>query len=208
MPNWCKNKIVIIGDNTSIKEILEKIGTIPVDSKKVLFETLIGTDTDSSHSWLESNLKRYGTKWDVCPGDSNIEFNDNRITMSLTTAWSPPVPFCITLAKEYGVQVEIIYSEPSNDFTGRNLINKWGDVIEEEDYDYNEGMFILNKNDFWRDRERDFLDEDENSIQDSVMTSYVKEKFPYLDEASQIRLVLLYNQFISSKIWPKDDSGE
>jgi len=205
MPNWCTNKIVIIGDISKIKEILEKIGTIPVDTKHVLFETLIGKDPDFEKSgWHESNLKCFGTKWDVAPEDSNIEFNDNRITMSPSTAWSPPVPFCITLAKEYGVQVEITYSEPGNDFAGRNLINKWGDVIEEEDYDYNEGMYILDTDEFWNDRENDYLDDEDIDGRD--MTTYVKGTYSYLNEAEQTRLVTIFETILKNQ--DEEDSGE
>jgi len=205
MPNWCSNKIIIIGDKSKIIEILEKLGTIPVSTKNVLFETLIGKDPDFDKiGWHESNLKNFGTKWDVCPDDSNIEFSEDQITMTPQTAWSPPVPFCITLAKEYGVQVEIIYSEPGCDFAGRNLINESGDVIEEEDYDYNEGMFILDPDGFWSDMENMYLDDEE--IDGMEMSTYVSNIFYYLDEASQKRLVGIFEQILKNQA--EEDSGE
>lgn len=203
MPNWCSNRIVITGDKSKIKEILEKLGTIPVDTKHVLFETLIGKDPDFDKSgWFESNQKRFGTKWDVAAEESNIEFSDEQITMSPATAWSPPVPFCITLAKEYGVQVDITYFEPGNDFSGHNLINEDGDLIEEEDYDYNEGMFFLDKDGFWNDRENDYLDTEE--VDGRSMTTYVEETYPYLDE--QTRLVAIFEQILKNQ--EDEDSGE
>lgn len=205
MPNWVSNEITITGDKSKIKEILEKIGTIPVDSKHTLFETLIGKDPDFDKiGWHESNLKNFGTKWDVAPEDSNIEFSEDKITMTPATAWSPPVPFCITLAKEYGVTVEITYSEPGCDFAGRNLINEEGDVIEEEDYDYNEGMYILDRDEFWNDRENDYLDVD--VIDGRDMATYVKRAYSYLNEAEQTRLVTIFETILKNQ--DEEDSGE
>ncbi len=144
MCNDCQNDITIIGDKNKIKEIIKKIGSIPFSLKLVLFETLIGNDPEIDKiGRYESNMKHFGTKWDVCTNDCNIKFSENKITMSMVTPGCPPVPFCITLAKEYGVKVKIIYSEPVNDFAGYNIINETGDVIEEQDYDYKEGIYYL-----------------------------------------------------------------
>ena len=203
MPNWCSNVIVITGDKDKIKTILEKLGTIPVNTDHKVFETLIGADTESN-GWYESNLKRYGTKWDVSPEDSNIEFSDDIITMSPPTAWSPPVPFCVTLAKEYGVQVEIKFFEPGCDFAGRSVINEQGEIIEEDDYDYNEGLYILDNDGFWNERENDLLSEDD--LEGKTLTEYVAQRFSYVDEESRPELVEIFEEILTND--DEDDSGE
>lgn len=195
MPNWCTNKIVITGDKSKIKEILEKIGTIPVDTKTVLFETLIGRDPEIDRiGWHESNLKRFGTKWDVAPQGCEIEFSDDTITMNPKTASSPPIPFCVALAQEYDVEVDITYFERLSDYAGRNLIFSTGDVIEEEDYDYTEGMYHLDNKKFWEDRANDDLEEMDLDIKD--VDTYVSETFPYLCEDGQRKLVGIYKQIL------------
>lgn len=205
MPNWCSNKIIITGDKSKINEILEKIGTIPVDSKCILFETLIGKDPDfDKNGWHESNLKNYGTKWDVCTGDSNIEFSDDTITMTPATAWSPPVPFCLTLAKEYGVNVNITFFEPGCDFAGRCEINDQGEITNEEDYDYNEGTYILDKDEFWNDRTMDYLDEEELDGRD--LKTYISQTFSYLNEEDSTKLLGIYENLIKEQ--DEDNSGE
>jgi hypothetical protein len=201
MPNWCYNKIVIKGDKSKIKEILEKIGTIPNATKSVLFKTLIGDGLNSESR--ESNIEMYGTKWDVSPEEASVEFSDEQINMTPQTAWSPPVPFCISLAKDYGVNVTITYFEPGNDFAGKCEINEDGEITNEEDYEYNEGTFILDPDEFWNDRENDYLDEED--LDDKDLKSYVSKTFPYLDETCQIRLVTIYEKTLKDE---DEDTGE
>jgi len=206
MPNWCNNIIVITGDKGKIKTILEKLGTIPVSSKNVLFETLIGKDPDFDKlGWYESNLKNFGTKWDVNPDDSNIEFSDDMITMTPDTAWSPPVQFCITLAKEYGVQVEIQFFEPLCDFAGRSVINEDGEIVEEEDYDYDEGMYILDSEGFWACREDDEIDEE--TLDGKSLEDYVATKYSYVDEDGRTKIIGYLTEALKNND-EEDDSGE
>ena len=206
MPNWCSNVIVITGDKDKIRTILEKLGTIPVSSKNVLFETLIGKDSDFDKlGWYESNLKNFGTKWDVCADDSNIEFSEDTITMTPDTAWSPPVQFCITLAKEFGVQVEIKFFEPGCDFAGRSVINEEGEIVEEEDYDYDEGMYILDSDGFWSDRENDYMDEE--TLDGQSLEDYVASKYSYVDEDGRLKIVGFLTEALKNND-EEDNSGE
>lgn len=191
MPNWCSNKIIIVGAPDNIKSVISKIREIPEGNKCVLFETLIGKD-EKSGDWYESNLKRYGTKWDVSVNECRGEFNENSIHLYPSTAWSPPVPFCMTLAKEYGVNVEIVYWESGNDFCGRVYINQDGVVESEDDYDYNEGMYNLMNEDFWNDRENDYLDDMES---DSIR-EYVEENFSFVNEDDKIRIIEIYKNLL------------
>lgn len=205
MPNWCSNTITITGEKENIRTILKKIGEIPTNDKDKLFETLIGNDPDIDKiGWYESNLKRFGTKWDVSVEDCNGEFNEDQIVLNPSTAWSPPVPFCITLAKEYGVQVEIKYFEPGCDFAGRNLINEEGDVIEEEDYDYNEGVYKLDNDMFWGDMENAYLDEDE--LKNKSVKEHVDETYPYVDESARPRLVEIFEGILETQ--SEENSGD
>jgi len=140
MGNKCLSIITISGDREKVKSVLRKIKEIKDGDSKILFETLIGTDPDQTRGWYESNLLRYGTKWDVSVDDCCGKWNDDRIILKPQTASSPPVTFCTTLAKDYGVNVDIIFFEPSENFSGKVSVNSLGETIEELDLEFNEGV--------------------------------------------------------------------
>lgn len=200
MPNWCSNEITITGDKDKIKSVLNQIREIPSNDNAVLFKTLIGEDPELNKvGWLESNLKRFGTKWDVSVSDCNGEFDEEQIKLYPNTAWSPPVPFCMTLAKEYGVNVNIQFFEPGCDFAGKATINSNGEMETEDDYQYDQGMYILDNEGFWIDRENDYLDEVED------MTTHIQERFPFLDETEVLQLKEIYDEIINNR---NEASGE
>jgi hypothetical protein len=140
MPNWCANVITISGDREKVKSVLRKIKEIRHGDCKTLFETLIGEDPDPNTGWYESNMNRYGTKWDVSVDDCYGKFDDDRIILRPQTAFSPPVKFCTTLAKEYEVNVDILFFEPMENFSGKVSINSLGETVEEIDLDYIDGV--------------------------------------------------------------------
>ncbi len=62
----------------------------------------------------------YGTKWDFDLKESNVnEVTEERITLSPSTAWSPPSEFCQKLTKKYGVSVTLDYEEGGVGFVGQ-----------------------------------------------------------------------------------------
>jgi hypothetical protein len=200
MPNWCNNSIVIQGDKDKIKTILEKIGDINSDCN--LFENLIGKDPDiDTIGWYESNLRRFGTKWDVSPNESNIEFCDDKITMSPQTAWSPPVYFCEALSKDYGVKVELTFYEPGCDFAGRVTFDENGEVVEELDYTYYEGLFHMDNESFWTEIDEYYFPLDYEKTPDD----YVKENFFYLNADDKDKVVEKYKDYILDQHNPEDE---
>lgn len=131
MSNLCKNKINITGEAEQIKAILVKLGEIPVNTKAIVFETLLGSDMRMGG--VESNLRRFGTKMDVSPDNCNIQFSDNQIIMSPKTEGTPPFEFCKTLAKDYEVNVELYFHNKDDKFCGMGKFNTLGDTVEEFD---------------------------------------------------------------------------
>ena len=192
MPNWCYNHIEVTGEPKDIKKISLIIQTLKNEGgNDRLFQALIGlpkgTDMENyeNQGWYGTNVDWFGTKWDV-----GVEFvqdvEEDRITFSGDTAWSPPVQFCIQLAKQYKVNVEMYYEEPGSDFTGKTWVDSGGNHTE-EDYSYSEGKYRFDGFDEWYESE--FLDhqseylveelQDENEI-DFVET--IKENFPFLKD--------------------------
>lgn len=59
-------------------------------------------------SWYDWNIAHWGTKWDLC--ESSIEkIDDNTVTISCQTAWSPPTNAFETLT-EQGWEVRALLS--------------------------------------------------------------------------------------------------
>jgi hypothetical protein len=67
------------------------------------------------------------------------KWDDNKIILKPLTE-TPPIPFCTTLAKEYGVNVNIIFFDPYKNFSGKVSVNSLGVTTEEIDLDYIDGV--------------------------------------------------------------------
>ena len=157
MPNWCSNWIVISGDEKKIKTIKFALQSLK-DNKddNGIFKALIGTKPGISKEnydnggWYDANLSFWGTKWDISYDEVNFNFDDKSISFSGDTAWSPPIEFAKELARTYGVDVELQYSESGNDFAGKTKCSADG-AIEELDYSYIEGTYHNDIESFWNE---------------------------------------------------------
>lgn len=182
MPNWCSNTITITGEKDNICRIKDMMDSIENKSESNLFQTLVGipdhmTEGEYKEKWYDTNVNNWGTKWDVSYDDAYPQFSDEEIILSPDTAWSPPIGFGTQLAKLYGVDVELFYTEPGCDFCGKTYCDEDGG-INEEDYDYCEGLFVFDREQFWMEMESQaeyFLLEDETSLKDFI------DKFNYVD---------------------------
>lgn len=162
MPNWCYNNIEVSGSPKNIGRIAAVIQTLKNskdkdDSTSNLFRGLIGlplkTDMDKYETgdWYNTNIDWFGTKWDVGL-DFVQEVNKDYILLSGETAWSPPINFCVQLAKTYGVDVNMYYEEPGSDFCGKCVIDDEGGYSE-EDYEFQHGIYVFEGFDEWYERE-------------------------------------------------------
>lgn len=162
MPNWCYNSIEVSGSPKNIGRIAAVIQTLKNskdedDSTSNLFRSLIGlpskTDMDKYETgeWYNTNIEWFGTKWDVGL-DFVQEVTKDYIFLSGETAWSPPINFCVQLAKTYGVDVNMYYEEPGSDFCGKCVIDDEGGYSE-EDYEYQHGIYVFEGFDEWYERE-------------------------------------------------------
>ena len=192
MPNWCYNHIEVTGEPKDIKKISLIIETLKNEGgNDRLFQSLIGlpkgTDMENyeNQGWYGTNVDWFGTKWDV-----GVEFvqdvEEDRITFSGETAWSPPVQFCIQLAKQYKVDVEMYYEEPGSDFTGKTWVDSNGNHTE-EDYTYSEGKYRFDGFDEWYESE--FLNHQSEYLVDELQdenepnfVGTIKENFPFLKD--------------------------
>ena len=109
--------------------------------------------------------------------ESGVEYNGDSITMSFQSAWSPPIKFIQHLGRLFNVECELYYEEPGCDFCGKSYFNN-EDGLTEEDYTYDEGRFVFDKDNFFEscDGEIDYLFE----CGEDVTFESVKERFPFI----------------------------
>lgn len=67
-------------------------------------------------SWYDWNIAHWGTKWDLCES-SITKVDDNTVTISAETAWSPPTNAFETLS-EQGWEIRALYLGEGTEFAG------------------------------------------------------------------------------------------
>ena len=190
MPNWCSNEITISGDVTKIVQALESIEN---KEDRNLFKSLIDVPQDEyDNDWYNTNLKYFGTKWDVSYEECDPqEIDDECIVLTPSTAWAPPIEFGVNLAKKYGVEVDMYYHESGMDFCGKTYIKSDGTYIE-EDYEYMEGLYHFDVDYFWMEIDMyiEYAKEEEKSVEEFM------EDYEYLSEEDKQELIKMYNESI------------
>ena len=68
-------------------------------------------------SWYDWNIANWGTKWDVGDEGSQTLVNENELTTTFSSAWSPPTGAYAKL-QDLGFEVEAYYYEPGMCFAG------------------------------------------------------------------------------------------
>lgn len=169
MPNWCQNYITITGKDAG--KIYNIIQSIPDDQG--IMETLCTTDTPEYKELCEEVAffhpfsTYFGTKWDFGKRDVDdisfvtgygtgavsisipeSEIPHETITISVDTAWSPPLAFLEKLTKTYDVTAEIEYFEPGMDFGGMSEFDN-GEIIDEFYGNYHYALYRIDNEHFW-----------------------------------------------------------
>ena len=158
MPNWCENDLTIKGPQTTLLEIEKLIGldkTPPeFDFNKIIpypleyaeldkkAEAMRKTDhpdrfkikdgfNSGGYEWC---IKNWGTKWNVGENDLWWTKSDKptpKISLSFSTAWSPPEPIIKSLASQFlDCSFYLKYRESGEGFKG-TLRLKRGEITKE-----------------------------------------------------------------------------
>lgn len=196
MPNWCSNTMVISGDDKVIRK-LERMIQDASKRRIGVMETLVGIPEDISReeynneAWYGANVRRWGTKWDFYPNDSDtdIQFTDRSITIHTATAWSPPTEFCERLSRMYNLHVVLTFAEPGADFAGRTVILD-GDTIQNEDHNYLEGIYKLDAEQFWQELGGNL----EFYVEDGTAVDEIRTLYDFVDADDLEEIVRMYNE--------------
>ena len=128
MPNWCENEVTITGDTENqIKEFKEYVtagkcefsfeAIVPMpENVKDNTHNLLGLIADPN--WCDWSLEHWGTKWDT--NDVQVVDEDEEsITYSFDTAWSPPEPICAALRDKFpDLHISWFYRESGMEIAG------------------------------------------------------------------------------------------
>lgn len=111
MPNWCNNILTLNNDDK--EKIDELVSKLEKDSEK-LFEYLRPNPSGEwDYSWSVDN---WGTKWDANISDWQRE-DDNTISFTFDTAWSPP-SILYQFLNDKGWVISASYHEEGMGFVG------------------------------------------------------------------------------------------
>jgi len=191
MPNWCSNYLVVTGSADAIRQINEGF------QKENAFENLIGKDPSfAEDDWYKHNCSRYGTKWDIEQISTFYEDGDIELALSFDTAWSPCVPFVITLCEKYRTNAVLEYSECGCNFAGRVTLEWEGKeegelCVHEEEWEYHEGVYTMDS-DQWMKNELEW--QIESAKEEGLSAEDFVEGLPFLKEEDRLHVLETYNE--------------
>ena len=147
MPNWCNNKVKVFGepeqlaqvakifkDEKSIfnniiqspdwKRLPNEKGQFPQleqhknpKTGEVMWETYNFPDGKNDDRWYHWCIENWGTKWDV--SELDIEYDDEVLELTFSTAWSPPEGIMQELKDKYpDLGFSCFYDEPGMEIAG------------------------------------------------------------------------------------------
>jgi signal peptidase I len=92
----------------------------------------------------------------------------------------------------YGVSAVITYEEAGSDFAGRTSLDEGGDIVEEEDYRYEEGIYVLQNDYFWEN-----LDSNFEYYADSEMTAEeVRDHYGFVSDEDKAEIIKMYEEYL------------
>lgn len=219
MPNWCSNFVTISPSSNDtegkgFKNFKAKMSLIQDDmteTKEVwtgVCDYFVGHEDDYESNWYDHNCRMYGAKWQPSLEDfvSNYSDQDDSITLSFDSAWSPLTEFSKKLAIAFNLNIEHQFEEMGNDFAGQ-LVVDGDEVMEEWSAGYWEGLYQIDDDHFFESISNEFecwtedlMDEIDSNDTDEEVTEKATEYFDNreMDFLPKDKLEELRNDFINS----------
>lgn len=136
MPNWCSNQLTVTGPKTDLRAFKKMaVGHSPWEEvakdeklNPLNFHSLVSIPAvvlqagyqEAGYDWERAN---WGCKWGACEARL-IDSSDGELLYDFDTAWSPPIEFLETVAKEHPNLTFILeYDEPGIGFKGLARFN-------------------------------------------------------------------------------------
>lgn len=126
MPNWCENKLTLIGDYDAVSQFREKHFTGNDFDFNTFFpypEEFQREDDDASEKYkgksqvfgehgMNWRYENWGTKWNA--SETRTEFvglkkeSKAHLEISFETAWNPPLPIVVYIADTYSKTIPMV----------------------------------------------------------------------------------------------------
>jgi hypothetical protein len=118
MPNWCENSLTVRGPKKALDAFKETLNTAGEDGEKTVFsfhqtvpqpkdilkgnvtmEAMAEAQEKGVDNWYNWNITNWGTKWDACEADVDVEAK--KVNIHFQTAWSPPKEWMVAASKKF-----------------------------------------------------------------------------------------------------------
>jgi hypothetical protein len=124
MPNWCINKLDVIGTQSELEEFKKAVSDADGNfSFAALVPPPAEESRDADWDWRSWTSTHWGTKWDIAEGECTFGYHeeDDEPTMmwEFPTAWAPPIPWVGQVAEQYpNLTFKLWFDEPGMSFSG------------------------------------------------------------------------------------------
>ena len=156
MPNWCSNTLQISGDKEQLELFKQKSitksgmdvdiflmnGCIPMPQELAICEDMTPEQKAERiakygyDNWYDWRFENWGTRTDA--HDSEIQEDENGLTISFETAWSPAIPYIKQVAIMFPDLIfDLYFMETGEWFAGRVFAK--GEEVNEQ---YGEPMQV------------------------------------------------------------------
>jgi len=88
MPNYCDNFLEIFYDSNNAEQVSYLTLLKKSIDDEALFNFLKPMPEDQLDNWYDWSINNWGTKWDIC--DPYYEDDGQKVSITFTSAWSPP----------------------------------------------------------------------------------------------------------------------
>lgn len=118
MPNWCDNYATLSGPKEKIDELIVELKKSDErDETYKILGLLRPRPEEEEENWYMWNVNNWGTKWDVEIASYEI-VDENTVSLSFSSAWSPPTSLYDYLQEE-GWVINALYCEEGMAYCGR-----------------------------------------------------------------------------------------
>ena len=200
MANNCWNYVVFNGDATQIKKVrskfkeYEKTNYFTEFGDFVLDKGKIGDTVEELQKRHKDSFYTYGTKW----WEFEIEYDldDEVLTISGDSAWSPPISLIEQMCIHYSLQADMDYEECGDDFAGVIEFDENG-IKTHKEMTYHEYRYADDINSWMDNLYYNFEDEtDRKELEHAMKTYHDYAHKTHVDEF--INFVLKSNSAVNS----------
>lgn len=132
MPNWVNNTIQVEGSKDDVESFITKLTAETEDTLegRVSFRNFV--ESSNGNDWLESNVRNWGTKWDAC--DDEYEIQGGAATIHFQTAWDIPTPIWVAMVSQFS-KLDFYFDSLEEEGWGKKFYSEAGELILDEEWE-------------------------------------------------------------------------